>query len=125
LDYQIRSEWNKTIQFLKDQEDQRLDWERQLSAPLQPPECDPSLDRLVAGGLSGGQFGGILVLCLSVLRKARPTPWDIWVHQEGTGGHPRELNLREAQSTALEREVANLKALSQASSASTILEEDD
>ncbi len=37
----------------------------------------------------------------------------------------RELNLREAQITALQREVASLKALSQVSLASSIPEEDD
>ncbi len=44
---------------------------------------------------------------------------------EGEVNWRRELNLKEAQITALEREVATLKALSQTSRASTIPDKDD
>ncbi len=51
------------------------------------------------------------------------------VFREGEGEEEvnwrRELNLREAQITALEREVATLKAQSRTSRASTIPDEDD
>jgi hypothetical protein len=45
--------------------------------------------------------------------------------EEGEGRLRRELNLREAQISALERELAKLKAQSRTSRASTLFEEDD
>ncbi len=60
--YWVQAEWNKAIQFLKDQGEERLELERNLL--LQPPKRDPSLVRAVAAGLTGGNFGRVLVLCL-------------------------------------------------------------
>jgi hypothetical protein len=59
-------------------------------------------------------------------RRDKVTPAGVGYREgEGEVRLRRELNLREAQISSLEKEVAKLKAQSQASRASTLFEEDD